>query len=82
MPDTLTPAAALLAALLIALPANAQEGGIQPSEAVMIAVGASPGAEPLGVKRQGDVYVVKLKQGGSVIRVSVDARSGSVVSIE
>ncbi|MFM8748369.1 MAG: hypothetical protein ACKOED_17155 [Aestuariivirga sp.] len=48
----------------------------------MIAVGASPGAEPLGVKRQGDVYVVKLKQGGSVIRVSVDARSGSVVSIE
>ena len=75
-------AAALLAALLVALPANAQEGGIQPSEAVMIAVGAAPGAEPLDVKRRGDVYVVKLKQGGNVIRVSVDAQSGNVVSIE
>ena len=82
MKNTPALAAALLAVLLFALPAKAQEGGIQPSEAVNIAVAAAPGAEPLGVKRQGDVYIVKLKQGGTVVRVIVDAGSGGVVSVE
>jgi uncharacterized membrane protein YkoI len=82
MPKTLTLAAALLAVVLTAFPADAQEGGIPPSEAVMIAVGAVPGAEALGVKRKGDVYVVKLKQGGNVIRVGVDAQTGNVVSMD
>jgi uncharacterized membrane protein YkoI len=82
MAKNLTLPCALLAAVLMSLPASAQDGGIPPSEAVMIAVGAAQGAEPLDVKRRGDVYVVKLRQGGNVIRVLVDAQTGNVVSIE
>lgn len=82
MTRTLTLAGALLVAALLALPANAQDGGIPPSAAVRIAVSAVPGAEPLGVNRKGDVYVVKLKQGGNVVRVEIDAQSGNVVSVE
>ena len=82
MAKNLTLPCALLAAVLMSLPASAQDGGIPPSEAVTIAVGAAPGAEPLDVKLRGDVYVVKLRQGGNVIRVLVDAQTGNVVSIE
>ena len=39
---------------------------------------AVPGAEPLGVKLKGDHYVVRLKQGGTVIQVLVDATTGQV----
>ncbi len=72
----LTLAAALLAAALLAVPAAAQQ--VPPSDAVKLALQAVPGAEPLGVKLKGDHYVVRLKQGGTVIQVLVDANTGQV----
>jgi len=72
----LTLAGALLAAALLAVPAVAQQ--VPPSDAVKLALQAVPGAEPLGVKLKGDHYVVRLKQGGTVIQVLVDANTGQV----
>ena len=69
-------AVAVLAAALWAAPAQAQQ--VPPSAAVKLALQAVPGAEPLGVKLKGDHYVVKLKQGGTVIQVLVDASTGQV----
>lgn len=74
----LTLAGALLAAALWATPASAQQAQVPPSEAVKLALRAVPGAEALGVKLKGDHYVVRLKQGGSVILVQVDATTGAV----
>ena len=76
MRQPLTLAAALLAAALFAVPAVAQQ--VPPSDAVKLALQAAPGAEPLGVKLKGDHYVVRLKQGGTVIQVLVDANTGQV----
>ena len=79
MRKTLTIAGAILAAALWTVPAGAQDsGGLQPSEAVRRAVAAVPGSEPLGVKRKGQVYVVRLKQNGAVVQVIVDAATGDV----
>ncbi|MCX7348977.1 MAG: PepSY domain-containing protein [Alphaproteobacteria bacterium] len=69
-------AGALLAVALWAAPAGAQQ--VPPSDAVKLALQAVPGSEPLGVKLKGDHYVVRLKQGGSVIQVLVDAATGAV----
>ena len=69
-------AVALFAAALWVAPAAAQ--AVPPSDAVKLALQAVPGAEPLGVKLKGDHYVVKLKQGGTVIQVLVDANTGQV----
>ena len=69
-------AAALLAVTLWAAPALAQQ--VPPSDAVKLALQAVPDAEPLGVKLKGDQYVVRLKQGGTVIQVLVDANTGQV----
>ena len=69
---------ALLGLLLLAAPALAQEAQVPPSEAVKLALDAVPGAEALGVKLKGDHYVVRLKQGGAVIVVQVDAATGAV----
>ncbi|WP_374333072.1 PepSY domain-containing protein [Aestuariivirga sp.] len=74
----LTVAGALLAAALWSLPAAAQQAQVPPSQAVKLALQAVPGAEPLGVKLKGDHYVVRLKQGGTVILVQVDATTGAV----
>lgn len=71
-----TIAAALLAAALWVAPAGAQE--VAPSQAVMLALRAVPGAEPLGVKLKGGTYVVRLKLDGTVIQVLVDASTGQV----
>lgn len=76
MRKPLTIAGALLAAALWAMPAEAQQ--VAPSQAVKLALQAVPGAEPLGVKLKGDTYVVKLKQGGTVVQVLVDAATGQV----
>jgi len=76
MSKPLTIAGALLAAVLFAVPAEAQQ--VAPSQAVKLALQAVPGAEPLGVKLKGDTYVVKLKQDGTVIQVLVDAATGQV----
>ena len=72
----LTTAGALLAAALWTVPAGAQQ--VAPSQAVKLALQAVPGAEALGVKLKGGNYVVRLKQGGSVIQVLVDAATGAV----
>lgn len=77
----LTLGVALIAAALWALPAPpvlAQDAQLPPSEAVKRAVQAVPGAEALGVKLKGGVYVVRLKQDGTVIQVLVDAVTGDV----
>ena len=76
MRTPLSLAAALLAAALWAVPAGAQQ--VPPSDAVKLAMQAVPGAEPLGVKLKGDHYVVRLKQGNTVIQVLVDAATGQV----
>lgn len=82
-----------MAALLLALaahPAAAQEAdgmeqpqqgaeqAIPPSTAVKLAMRAMPGAKPLGVSLRGGIYVVRLKQDGSIIQVGVDPASGEV----
>lgn len=85
MRKALTIAAAALAALLVAVPASAQESGgdrLPPSAAVKLAVGAMPGAEPLGVKLRGDTYIVRLKQGGRIVQVEVDAVTGAVILLQ
>ncbi|MEI7598956.1 MAG: PepSY domain-containing protein [Aestuariivirga sp.] len=76
MRKPLTIAGALLAAALWVAPAGAQQ--VPPSDAVQLALQAVPGAEALGVKLKGDHYVVRLKQGGTVIQVLVDATTGAV----
>jgi hypothetical protein len=88
MRKRLSIAALGLAVALVSLPAGAQEeagqggyeeqGGLPPSAAVKLAVAANPGAEPLGVKRRGGIYVVRLKQDGSIIQVGVDPATGDV----
>lgn len=78
MRKALTFAAAALAVTLWTVPATAQQGKITPSAAVQIALSVMPGAEPLGVKRKGGRYIVRLKQGGSVVLVSVDVHTGEV----
>ena len=72
----LTLAGALFAAALWVAPAFAQQ--VPPSDAVKLALQAVPGAEALGVTLKGDHYVVRLKQGGTVIQVLVDAATGQV----
>jgi len=82
-----------MAALLLALaapPAAAQEAdgmdgqqqgaeqAIPPSAAVKLAMQAMPGAKPLGVSLRGGIYVVRLKQDGSIVQVGVDPASGEV----
>ena len=43
-----------------------------------LAVAANPGAKPLGVKLRGGIYVVRLKQDGTIIQVGVDPATGDV----
>ncbi|MCA3555317.1 PepSY domain-containing protein [Aestuariivirga sp.] len=71
-----TLAAALLATALWVPPTLAQQ--VAPSDAVKLALQAVPGAEALGVKLEGDHYVVRLKQDDAVIQVLVDAATGQV----
>jgi uncharacterized membrane protein YkoI len=86
-------AAILAAAMLAAAPASAQDNNqnyrnpnvgeqpvimIRPREAVRIALDATPGAKPLGVRLRGSLYIVKLKQGNRIIRVRIDAASGAI----
>jgi len=51
---------------------------IPPSQAVQIAAGALRNAKPLGVRLQGRRYIVKLKQGGTIVQMGVNARTGAV----
>jgi hypothetical protein len=73
----------VLWAALSTLPALAQEGdgaqgGLPPSAAVKRAVEANPGAKPLGVKMRDGIYVVRLRQDGTIILVGVDPATGDV----
>ena len=86
--------AAVLAAALLPVPATAQQNGgdgagqdqgakkLPPSAAVKRALRSIPGAEPLGVKLKGVVYIVRLKQDGSVVQVGVDAFTGEVFLLQ
>jgi hypothetical protein len=55
-----------------------QPAGLPPSAAVKRAVAANPGAKPLGVKLRGGIYVVRLRQDGTIIQVGVDPATGDV----
>ncbi|MFN4141518.1 PepSY domain-containing protein [Aestuariivirga sp.] len=94
MRKALTIATAILAAALSALPAAAQNSGggqgyesqqgaelLPPSAAVKQAMRAVPGAKPLGVKLRGNVYVVRLKQDGTITQIGVDAVTGAVMPL-
>ena len=92
MSKALTIAAALAAALMTGpaaaelssaspegfVVAQSQGEVLPPSAAVRLAMDAVPGATPLGVKLRGGVYVVRLKQDGSIVQVAVDAVTGEV----
>lgn len=52
--------------------------GIPPSAAVGQALSVVPDAKPLGVRRSGGFYIVKLKRGNEVIQLRVDAQTGEV----
>ena len=52
-----------------------------PSAAVKRAMQATPGAKPLGVKIQGGIYVVRLKQDGTIVQVGVDPVTGDVFPV-
>ena len=86
MRKRLSIAALGLAAALSLLPAAAQnsgqQGGIPPSAAVKLAMQATPGAKPLGVKLQGGIYVVRLKQDGTIVQVGVDPNTGDVFPMQ
>ena len=81
---------AALALALAAAPAAAQEGGgldqpqqgaeqaIPPSAAVKLAMQAMPGAKALGVSLRRGIYVVRLKQDGSIVQLGVDPATGEV----
>jgi hypothetical protein len=85
-------ASMVLAAALAVLPAAAQDSGQQdgpaqqegmpPSAAVKRAMQANPGAKPLGVKLQGGIYVVRLKQDGTIVQVGVDPVTGDVFPLQ
>lgn len=90
---TLRIAGAALWVSLAALPAVAQEGddiqggyeeqgGLPPSAAVKRAVEANPGAKPLGVKMRNGIYVVRLRQDGTIILVGVDPATGDVFPLQ
>lgn len=95
MRKVLTIAAAALAAVFLAGPVAAAQGGggngsaqqqqgerLPPSAAVKLAMAAMPGAEALGVKLRGDTYIVRLKQGGSIVQVGVNAVTGDVTPLQ
>ena len=87
-------AAVLAAAMLAAAPALAQVKiqtyrnpnlvkppvvlMIRPRQAVNIALSAMPRAKPLGVRLQGPLYIVKLKQGNTIVQMRIDAASGAI----
>lgn len=53
---------------------------IPPSAALIGALRTAPGAKPLGAPRlKGSRYIVKLKQGGKVIQLNVNAATGAVM---
>jgi hypothetical protein len=51
---------------------------IPPSMAVNRALAYAPRAKPLGVRLKGPLYIVKLKQGNTVLQVRVNAATGDV----
>ena len=54
---------------------------IPPSAAVRSALGAVPNAKPLGVRTRGPLYIVKLKQGGTIVQVGVNRTTGAVTRL-
>jgi hypothetical protein len=51
---------------------------IKPSQALGIALQSAPAAKALGVQLRGTLYIVKLKQGNTVMQVRVNAADGSI----
>ena len=59
-----------------------EQAALPPSAAVKRAMEANPGAKPLGVKFRGGIYVVRLKQDGTIIQVGVDPATGEVFPLQ
>jgi hypothetical protein len=54
---------------------------IAPSVAMRTAMLAVPNSKPIAVRLRGRVYIVKLKQGGTIRQVAVHAVTGAVVRV-
>ncbi len=54
---------------------------IPPSVALKRAMGAIPNAKAIGVKLKGPLYIVKLKQGGTITQVGVHAATGVILPL-
>ncbi len=52
---------------------------IPPSAALSAAARSAPGAKAIGVKLRGNVFVVKLKQGNTILQRRIAAGSGAVL---
>lgn len=54
---------------------------IPPSVALKQAMGVVPGAQALSVRPKGNVYIVKLKKGGNIIKLNVNSATGAVTRL-
>ena len=54
---------------------------IPPSVALKSAMVTVPNAKPLGVKLKGPLYIVKLKQGGTITQLGVHSVTGAVIRL-
>ena len=54
---------------------------IPPSNAIQRALGTAPGAKLLGVKMRNQIYVGRLKQGGTITQLGVDSVTGAVTPL-
>ena len=52
---------------------------IPPSAALTAAMRGAPGAKAIGVKLRGNVYIVKLKQGNTIVQKRIVAGNGTVL---
>lgn len=52
---------------------------IPPSAALSAAARSVPGAKAIGVKLRGNVYIVKLKQGNTILQKRIVAGNGAVL---
>ena len=52
---------------------------IPPSAALSAAARSAPGAKAIGVKLRGNVYIVKLKQGNTILQKRIVAGNGAVL---
>ena len=80
-PIVLTPRLKAVPRVQKVRPVNPKLAIIPPSVALKRAVGTIPNPKALGVNLKGPVYIVKLKQGGTISQVGVHSVTGAVIRI-